>query len=226
MSRNMAWTISAAPRIPLPPAATAGETRPYEYERTERIIASKDGTTKFRQLEQAARYLFVDDYEVPITRSIYSSVPDDGTQNNGASTWLAAYPIRSAPARTATSNSTRAAPGASATSDRVLTDVILAIQPIHLSNIVTLVALRDERGERNGAHIATIPPNIRRTPGTVPEEPFGIGNADFNAGLKQSKYGYPIEELFELSQPIGLDEMKSRPCGTIDGERRRAERKG
>lgn len=51
---------------------------------------------------------------------------------------------------------------------------------------------------------------MRRTPGTVPTEPFGIGNDDFNAGRKQSKYGYPVLELYELVRPVTLEEMKSR----------------
>jgi hypothetical protein len=42
----------------------------------------------------------------------------------------------------------------------------------------------------------------------VPATPFGIGNDDFNAGLKQSKYGYPILELYELVKPVALAEMK------------------
>lgn len=49
----------------------------------------------------------------------------------------------------------------------------------------------------------------RYTPGSVPTEPFGIGNAEFNAGLKQSKYGYPMIELYELVRPVTLGEMKS-----------------
>lgn len=43
----------------------------------------------------------------------------------------------------------------------------------------------------------------------MPEEPEGIGNADFNAGLKKSKYGYPILELYELIRPVNLEEMKT-----------------
>lgn len=58
-------------------------------------------------------------------------------------------------------------------------------------------------------HIAVIPAKVRHTPGWVPEEPFGIGNSDFNSGLKQSKYGYPILELYELVKPVALQEMKS-----------------
>lgn len=60
-----------------------------------------------------------------------------------------------------------------------------------------------------GRHIATIPFDVRHTPGTVPEEPFGIGNAEFNAGKKQSKYGYPIMELYRLVKPIPLAEMRT-----------------
>jgi hypothetical protein len=59
-------------------------------------------------------------------------------------------------------------------------------------------------------YIATIPPNIRHQPGAVPEEPVGIGNADFNAGLKKSKFGYPILQLYKLDQPVKLAEMKSK----------------
>lgn len=51
---------------------------------------------------------------------------------------------------------------------------------------------------------------MRHTPGSVPTEPSGIGNAEFNAGLKQSKYGYPLLELYELISPVTLAEMKSR----------------
>lgn len=58
-------------------------------------------------------------------------------------------------------------------------------------------------------HIAVIPSDVRHTPGEVPTEPFGIGNEDFNAGLKESKYGYPVLELYELVKPVTLAEMKS-----------------
>lgn len=55
-----------------------------------------------------------------------------------------------------------------------------------------------------------IPDSVRHTPGTVPEEPFGIGNEDFNAGRKESKYGYPVLELYELVKPVTLAEMKAK----------------
>lgn len=44
----------------------------------------------------------------------------------------------------------------------------------------------------------------------MPIEPFGIGNAEFNAGLKDSKYGYPILQLYEFIQPVTLVEMKNQ----------------
>jgi hypothetical protein len=44
----------------------------------------------------------------------------------------------------------------------------------------------------------------------VPTEPFGIGNEDFNAGLKESKYGYPMLELYQVVRPVTLSEMKNQ----------------
>jgi hypothetical protein len=55
-----------------------------------------------------------------------------------------------------------------------------------------------------------IPPDIRRTPGTVPTKPFGLGNDDFNAGKKVSKFGYPVLELYELVRPVTAGEMKTK----------------
>ncbi|GAB1314646.1 ASCH domain-containing protein [Madurella fahalii] len=130
-------------------------------------------------------------------------------------------------------NSNKAASHAKpkSSSDRVETDVLLAIKPVHLANIASQqknheyrkYCLRDgvtrlwfyetsEGGHGRSAitHIAVIPKSVRRTPGTVPTEPFGIGNDDFNKGLKQSKYGYPILELYELIEPVALSEMKDR----------------
>ncbi|PNY26887.1 PUA-like domain protein, partial [Tolypocladium capitatum] len=135
-------------------------------------------------------------------------------------------------AQTSVRAKTKGHASATVVSDRVQTDVLLAVQPVHLNNILTRqknheyrkYRLRDgverlwlyeTRGtrERTGSaaitHIATIPPNVRHTPGTVPEEPFGMGNSEFNAGMKQSRYGYPIMELYELARPITLGEMKT-----------------
>ncbi|KAH7140244.1 hypothetical protein B0J13DRAFT_504335 [Dactylonectria estremocensis] len=115
--------------------------------------------------------------------------------------------------------------------ERVETDVLMSIYPIHLANIASQrknheyrnYRLRDgverlwfyetkgtkqDKGRAAITHIATIPSNVRRPQGTVPEEPVGIGNVDFNAGLMASKFGYPIIELYELVEPIPLEKMK------------------
>ncbi|KAK2037931.1 hypothetical protein LZ31DRAFT_155769 [Colletotrichum somersetense] len=118
-----------------------------------------------------------------------------------------------------------------ASNGRVTTDVLLAIKPAHLANIVSQqknheyrkYRLRDEvtwlwlyetreggEGRSSITHIAVIPASVRRTPGTVPTEPFGIGNDDFNAGRKQSKYGCPLLELYELKSPVTVAELRSQ----------------
>jgi Integrase zinc binding domain len=45
-----------------------------------------------------------------------------------------------------------------------------------------------------------------RVPGQV-QDPTGIGNDDFDKGLKKSKYGYPVLTLFQLIHPITAREM-------------------
>ncbi|RSL83875.1 hypothetical protein CEP52_016603 [Fusarium oligoseptatum] len=115
-------------------------------------------------------------------------------------------------------------------SERIDTDVLLAIKPDHLANIISrdknyeyrkyrlkdgvvrlwLYETAGGGGRASITHIATIPSSIRHEPGSVPTEPPGIGNAEFNAGLKQSKFGYPILELYELVNPVTLSEMKTR----------------
>jgi hypothetical protein len=51
-----------------------------------------------------------------------------------------------------------------------------------------------------------IPGELRNIPGT--------GNEDFDKGLKKSKFGYPIWELFELPIEIemGIDEKLEWQC--------------
>lgn len=48
-----------------------------------------------------------------------------------------------------------------------------------------------------------------KAPGEVPED-GGLGNADFNAGKKLSKFGYEILALWKLEQPITLRLALSR----------------
>ena len=42
------------------------------------------------------------------------------------------------------------------------------------------------------------------------EQEDGIGNADFNAGLKASIAAYEIKELYQLKEPLSLAEMQKR----------------
>ena len=48
-----------------------------------------------------------------------------------------------------------------------------------------------------------------KVPGEV-NDPSGIGNDDFDKGLKQSKYGYPVTELYKLKKPLAVSELKTR----------------
>ncbi len=48
-----------------------------------------------------------------------------------------------------------------------------------------------------------------KVPGEV-NDPSGVGNDDFDQGLKQSKYGYPVTELYKLQKPLTTAELKER----------------
>ncbi|KAJ4128867.1 hypothetical protein NW768_007389 [Fusarium equiseti] len=113
--------------------------------------------------------------------------------------------------------------------ESIKTDVLLAIKHEHLANIISrkknheyrkyrlkdgvcrlwFYETADGGGSSSITHIAVIPPDIRHEPGEVPTEPYGEGNEDFNAGVKVSKFGYPILELYELVNPVTLNEMKA-----------------
>ncbi|KGQ08955.1 hypothetical protein BBAD15_g5707 [Beauveria bassiana D1-5] len=157
---------------------------------------------------------------------------------SGKQTTLGPHLIRSGSAKSttpsagATARKQRSAAAQDASDGRVETDVLLAILPVHLRNIASRQknheyrkyrlqdgverlwfyetrGTKEDPGRAAITHIATIPPTTRHTPGNVPEEPEGIGNADFNAGLKVSKYGYPILGMHELVKPVTLEEMKT-----------------
>lgn len=46
-----------------------------------------------------------------------------------------------------------------------------------------------------------------KTPGQV-KDPSGVGNDDFDAGLKKSKFGYPVLGLYRLKTPLKPAVMK------------------
>jgi predicted transcriptional regulator len=47
-----------------------------------------------------------------------------------------------------------------------------------------------------------------KTPGQV-QDSTGIGNDDFDKGLKESKYGYPVLGLYKLKEPLTTTVLKS-----------------
>ena len=47
-----------------------------------------------------------------------------------------------------------------------------------------------------------------KKPGEV-QDPSGVGNDDFDAGKKVSKFGYPVLALYELKTPLNIEEMKN-----------------
>ncbi|KAL7271741.1 hypothetical protein RUND412_005481 [Rhizina undulata] len=49
-----------------------------------------------------------------------------------------------------------------------------------------------------------------KTPGEIDPSDDGIGNKDFNAGLKESMYGYEILQLYRLKQPLSLKALVRR----------------
>ena len=102
------------------------------------------------------------------------------------------------------------------------TDIFMSIKPEHIANIASRLKNHEYRRY-------SLPPSVRRiwfytsapissihyvarvsrgkVPGQVPED-GGIGNEDFNAGKKVSKYGYEILELWKLERPISLQQAK------------------
>ena len=101
-------------------------------------------------------------------------------------------------------------------------DILMSIKPDHMRNIVSRLKTHEYRKyllpgsvqriwfyttapDQEVRHVATIGPG--KQPGEVPED-GGLGNDDFNAGLKQSKYGYPILNLYELKPPLSLATLK------------------
>ena len=48
-----------------------------------------------------------------------------------------------------------------------------------------------------------------KVPGEV-QDPTGIGNDDFDNGLKESKFGYPIHELYQFPDPLTKTILKGK----------------
>jgi hypothetical protein len=57
-----------------------------------------------------------------------------------------------------------------------------------------------------------------KTPGQV-QDPSGVGNDDFDNGLKKSEFGYPVLGLYKLREPLKAGKMReygvSPPQGLV-----------
>ncbi|PIL33787.1 hypothetical protein GSI_04412 [Ganoderma sinense ZZ0214-1] len=108
--------------------------------------------------------------------------------------------------------------------DRSLEDVILCIKPeftkliaerrknheyrkYKLKDSVTHLWLYETAPTSAITYVMTT--TTPKVPGEV-NDPTGVGNDDFDQGLKESKYGYPVVELFRLKTPLTTSQLKER----------------
>ncbi|KAF8693831.1 hypothetical protein AX14_002267 [Amanita brunnescens Koide BX004] len=120
--------------------------------------------------------------------------------------------------------STSGRPSKSSSSASSKEDILISIKPIHMNNIVERKKDHEFRKymisktvqhmwlyvtvpDRTLRYIATISNGKKK--GEVDQE-NGIGNADFNAGLKESIAAYEIKELYQLKEPLPLAELQKR----------------
>ncbi|KZS88680.1 hypothetical protein SISNIDRAFT_469951 [Sistotremastrum niveocremeum HHB9708] len=115
--------------------------------------------------------------------------------------------------------------------DRVYTDTVLCIKP----EFVQMIAKKEKNHEyrkyqlRDGvvrlwlyetAPVGAIKyvmlTGRPKTPGEV-NDPTGVGNDDFDNGLKQSKFGYPALGLYRLTQKLDTEEMKKYGISGLQG---------
>jgi hypothetical protein len=109
-------------------------------------------------------------------------------------------------------------------SSETITDVVLYIQPEHMTKITAQTKNHDYRKYE-------LPYTVHRLwffemdpvdaitfmattgPAKRPEEvndSSGIGNDDFDAGLKGCKFGYPIIQLYQFTNPLNRKTLKGK----------------
>ncbi|KAI0394250.1 hypothetical protein F5Y17DRAFT_268184 [Xylariaceae sp. FL0594] len=108
-------------------------------------------------------------------------------------------------------------------------DIMVSLHPEHIAKIVN-------RSKNHEFRAWKIPPEVSRiwiyvtrpesqlkymcifgepkAPGEIQDEK-GIGNVEFNKGMKAAKFAYEILEVYELNNPVSLDEMKAK--GWVNG---------
>src|SRR5262249_31055281 len=104
------------------------------------------------------------------------------------------------------------------------TDILLAIKPQHMHSICNRSKNFEYRKYRLPpstlriwffettpvqaiTFVATIGPV--HVPGQV-QDPTGLGNDDFDAGLKKSKFGYPIYSIHYLPYPVSTSQLQAK----------------
>jgi len=105
-----------------------------------------------------------------------------------------------------------------------VTDVVLYIRPEHMTKIAVQTKNHDYRKYKlpDTVHrlwfFETEPVNAitfmattgpAKRPGEV-HDSSGIGNDDFDAGLKGCKFGYPIIQLYQFTDPLDRKTLKGK----------------
>ncbi|KAJ8114371.1 hypothetical protein ONZ43_g4920 [Nemania bipapillata] len=103
-------------------------------------------------------------------------------------------------------------------------DIMVSLHPEHIARIVDRTKNHEFRAWKIPQQVSRIWVYITRpesqlkymcifgepkTPGEVEDE-NGIGNVDFNQGMKAAKFAYEILQVYELNNPVSLDEMKKK----------------
>ncbi|OBZ69459.1 hypothetical protein A0H81_10122 [Grifola frondosa] len=108
--------------------------------------------------------------------------------------------------------------------DRVYTDALLTIKP----EFADLISKREKNYEYRkyqlrptverlwlyetaptSALTYVITTDLPKTPGEV-NDSTGVGNDDFDKGLKESKFGYPVKGLHRLKEPVTMADMETQ----------------
>jgi hypothetical protein len=107
---------------------------------------------------------------------------------------------------------------------KITTNVVLYIQPEHMTRIATQTKNHDYRKyelphtihrlwffETEPVDVITFMATTgpAKRPGEV-NDSSGIGNDDFNAGLKGCKFGYPIIQLYQFTDPLDRKTLKGK----------------
>jgi hypothetical protein len=104
-------------------------------------------------------------------------------------------------------------------------DILISIMPVHMANIASRIKTHEFRKYLIPASVkrmwlyTTAPKQCLqyvavisngKRPGEISAEDMAFGNDDFNVGRKESMYGYEILHLYELEEPLSLEDLIER----------------